>query len=85
MKKWRTGSGCLSGVFRESSTTDPLVDSINHYRSVLHQLDEKFPSPFILQDVLEADATFRGLPLPEGEEGSGEATSGDEQGELLIL
>ena len=35
------------------------------------------PARSVLQDVLEADATFRGLPLPEGEEGSEAATSGD--------
>ncbi|HTM53001.1 MAG TPA: hypothetical protein VL175_03195 [Pirellulales bacterium] len=77
MKKWREVLDAYPALLKDASTTDPLVDSINHYRSVLHQLDEKFPKPFVLQDVLEADATFHGLPLPEGEQGSEAPPSGD--------
>ena len=34
-------------------TGDDLVEMIDRYRKVLDQLDEKFPQPFILQDVLD--------------------------------
>jgi hypothetical protein len=70
MKKWRKVLDDHPDLLKDSSLSDPLVESINHYRSVLHQLDEKFPSPFILQDVLDADAAFHGPSLPTSEESS---------------
>jgi hypothetical protein len=47
----------------ESTAVDDLTESIRHYRSVLQQLDEKFPQPFVLQSVLDADAKARGVQV----------------------
>ena len=44
----------------DANLMDELVYSIDHYRGVLHQLDEKFPQPFVLQDVLDANEKFTG-------------------------
>ncbi|NDC54203.1 MAG: hypothetical protein EBZ74_07875 [Planctomycetia bacterium] len=34
-------------------TADDIVDLVDRYRKVLEQLDEKFPQPFVLQDMLD--------------------------------
>jgi hypothetical protein len=50
-----------SPVLREDQlTADDLAEIVGRYRKVLEQLDEKFPKPFILQDVLD-----RAGPLEE--------------------
>jgi hypothetical protein len=43
-----------SPVLREDRLMgEEVVDLIDRYRKVLDQLDEKFPKPFVLQDVLD--------------------------------
>ena len=43
-----------SDVLREDALTrDDLQEIVNQYREVLEQLDEPFPSPFVLDDVLD--------------------------------
>ncbi|HEX3727144.1 MAG TPA: hypothetical protein VHV08_12910 [Pirellulales bacterium] len=59
-KKWRLVLDMNPMLLTDSTSTDELAESISHYRNVLHQLDEKFPEPFILQDVIDADVKFRG-------------------------
>ena len=50
-----------SQVLREDAlTADDIAEVANRYRKVLEQLDEPFPSPFILQDMLD-----RAGPLEE--------------------
>ena len=50
-----------SPVLRDDQlTADDLAEIVGRYRKVLEQLDEKFPKPFILQDVLD-----RAGPLEE--------------------
>ena len=39
-------------LFR-SLTADDIAESVTRYKKVLEQLDEKFPKPFVLQDVLD--------------------------------
>jgi hypothetical protein len=34
-------------------TADDIVEVIDRYRKLLEQLDEPFPSPFVLQDVID--------------------------------
>jgi hypothetical protein len=63
---WQKWAGVLNDfpkLLNESTAIDELIDSIRHYRSVLQQLDEKFPEPFVLQNVLDADAKFRGVQV----------------------
>jgi tetratricopeptide (TPR) repeat protein len=46
-----------SKVLREDSiTADDLAEIVGRYRKLLEQLDEPFPSPFVLQDVLDRTA-----------------------------
>jgi hypothetical protein len=54
IKKWREVLDAYPSLIEDTNLTEELAGSIGHYRSVLHQLDEKFPKPFILQDVLNA-------------------------------
>jgi hypothetical protein len=50
-----------SPVLREDHlTAEDLAEQVGRYRKVLDQLDEKFPKPFVLQDVLD-----RAGPLEE--------------------
>jgi hypothetical protein len=62
-EKWALVFKDFPAMLDESNTVDEMIDSIRHYRSVLQQLDEKFPKPFVLQNVLDADAKFHGGQL----------------------
>jgi hypothetical protein len=43
-----------SPVLRKDwATTDEIRDIIDRYRKVLEQLDEPFPQPFVLQDIVD--------------------------------
>lgn len=66
LKKWRVVLDKYPALLKDSDLTEDLVASIGHYRSILHQTDEKFPTDFILQDVLDADAEFHGPKGPIG-------------------
>lgn len=72
LQKWRSVLDKHPSLLKDTNLTDQLVDSIMHYRSLLHQLDEKFPEPFVLQDVIDADASMRGPRLPISSDASGE-------------
>jgi hypothetical protein len=63
LAKWRRVLDEYPILLKDPSLVDELVESIEHYRSVLHQLDEGFPQPFILQDVLDASEKFTGKPF----------------------
>jgi len=73
LARWRQVLDAHPALLNDSSMTDPLMDSIKRYRSVLHQLDEKFPQPFVLQDVIDADAKFHGPSLPTSEPSAAES------------
>jgi hypothetical protein len=60
LKSWREVLDAHPTLIKQVNTVDELVEAIDHYRSVLNQLDQKFPEPFALQDVLDAQAVFRG-------------------------
>ncbi len=49
-----------STLLREDPlTADDIAEVIGRYRKLLEQLDEPFPSPFVLQDILD-----RATPVP---------------------
>jgi hypothetical protein len=50
---WREVLDSSPVLKADDLTGDDLVEMIDRYRKVLDQLDEKFPQPFILQDVLD--------------------------------
>jgi hypothetical protein len=50
---WREVLDSSPVLKADDLTGDDLVEMIDRYRKVLDQLDEKFPQPFVLQDVLD--------------------------------
>jgi hypothetical protein len=50
---WRQVLDASSVLRQDRLTADDLRDVVDRYRKLLEQLDEPFPKPFILQDVLE--------------------------------
>jgi len=50
---WREVLDASPVLKADDLTGDDLVELVDRYRKVLEQLDEKFPQPFILQDVLD--------------------------------
>ena len=75
-KKWRQVLDDNPALM-DASITDELVDSIDHYRNVLGQLEETFPKPFVLQNVLDAHNVFRGRGVPQEDEQDSEASAAD--------
>jgi hypothetical protein len=67
IQKWRVVLDKYPSLMKDSNLTDDLIASIGHYRRILHQLSKKFPEPFLLQDVLDADAAQRAPNLPISE------------------
>ena len=58
IKNWRKVLDKYPDLLKDSNLTDDLMESINHYQTILHQLNEKMPEPFLLQDVIDADKAF---------------------------
>ena len=52
-KAWREVLDTSSVVRNDQLTADDLAELVDRYRRVLDQLDEPFPKPFILQEVLD--------------------------------
>lgn len=50
---WRKVLDSSEVLRKDSLTADDIKELVDRYRKVLEQLDEPFPKPFILQDVLE--------------------------------
>ena len=50
---WRKVLDKAPAMIPDQTAGDDLVDVIKRYRRILSQLDEPFPEPFILQDVLD--------------------------------
>ena len=51
----------------DQTAGDDLMDVIKRYRRILGQLDEPFPQPFILQDVIDAHQQRNPSPPPPKE------------------
>ena len=60
MNGWRGVLDAHPKLIEHASITDELYEAIEHYRNVLNQLDERFPQPFVLQDVINANDLYRG-------------------------
>ncbi|MFM8291211.1 MAG: hypothetical protein ACKOC4_05860, partial [Planctomycetia bacterium] len=50
---WRQVLDASPVLRQDKLTADDMRDIVNRYRKLLEQLDEPFPKPFILQDVLD--------------------------------
>jgi hypothetical protein len=53
MKLWRKVLDKNPSLVPDQTAGDDLMDVIKRYRRILNQLDEPFPQPFILQDVID--------------------------------
>ena len=51
---WRKVLDAHPEYVTDQTTGEDLMDMIKRYRRILSQLDEPFPEPFILQDVIDS-------------------------------
>ncbi|REK09928.1 MAG: hypothetical protein DWQ37_17650 [Planctomycetota bacterium] len=75
--KWRNVLDAYPKLLDDAATSDELIESIDHYRRVLHQLDREFPKEFVLQNVLDADDLYRGTGQRQSTNNKTEAESAD--------
>jgi hypothetical protein len=54
----------------DTITNEDINDYIAKYRKVLEQLDEPFPKPFVLQDVVDRTLPLGAPPMPPGLSGA---------------
>ncbi len=62
---WRRVLDKHSEYITDQTTGEDLMDVIERYRRILNQLNEKFPEPFILQDVIDEQRKMHGEMLEE--------------------
>jgi len=79
LNKWRMVLDAHPNLLKDSNLTDELVDAIIRYRKALAQLDEKLPSPFILQDVIDADSLYHGPRILGANSNAPKSTPDDEE------
>ncbi|MFM9025903.1 MAG: hypothetical protein ACKON7_11300 [Planctomycetaceae bacterium] len=53
---WRQVLDAAPRLRNDQITADDTAEMVGRYRKVLEQLDEPFPKPFILQDMLDKAA-----------------------------
>ena len=65
---WRKVIDAHKEYLTEQTSREDLTDVIKRYRHLLGQLDERFPSKFILQDVIDETQKESGMPPPKPKE-----------------
>ena len=58
LQKWREVLDAFPQLLFENIEMEDLKAVIDRYRTLLHAVGDKFPEPFVLQDVLDANAKF---------------------------
>jgi hypothetical protein len=58
MRKWREVLDAFPQLLFENLEMEDLKEVIDRYRKLLHATGDQFPEPFILQDVLDANAKY---------------------------
>jgi hypothetical protein len=53
LAKWRALLDKYDKLAKDDLTADDLMDIVNRYRRLLQRMDEPFPKPFILQDIID--------------------------------
>jgi hypothetical protein len=61
---WRKALDAHKEYITDDVNCEDLTDMVKRYRRILGQLDERFPQPFILQDVLDAEQKRSGGAKP---------------------
>jgi hypothetical protein len=59
-RAWRRALDGHREYVKDLTVGEDLMDAIKRYRRVLGQLDERFPEPFILQDLIDAQNEMHG-------------------------
>jgi hypothetical protein len=67
LQSWREVLDANPHLLTQVDIVDALVEYVDHYRNLLNQLDQKFPEPFVLQDVVTTQKVFRGEVDPVAE------------------
>lgn len=60
LNAWRAALDKYPSFVNDQTTDEDLMEVIRRYRNILKQLDEPFPKPFILQDVIDANRERQG-------------------------
>ncbi len=66
---WREVLDASPILRNDTITNEDINDYIVRYRKVLEQLDEPFPRPFVLQDVVDRSLPIAPPPMPAGMSG----------------
>jgi len=66
---WREVLDASTILRNDTITNEDINDYILRYRKVLEQLDEPFPKPFVLQDVVDRSLPIAPPPMPAGMSG----------------
>ena len=84
LEKWRKVLDRFPDLLKDSLLVEDLMVSVNHYKTVLHQSSKPFPQPFVLQNVIDADAVFHAPAVAPAKQAaasdaakSNEATEGE--------
>jgi hypothetical protein len=64
MEAWRIALDKHKEYITDQVNGEELMDVIKRYHRILSQLDEKFPEPFILQDIIDAQPKQGGAAPP---------------------
>lgn len=67
---WREVLDASTVIRNDAITTEDINGYITEYRRVLEQLDEPFPKPFVLQDVIDRSLPAAPVQMPPGGEGT---------------
>jgi hypothetical protein len=79
LKAWRAVLDAHKDLAADRTTGEDLMETIGRYRRILRQLNEPFPKPFILQDIIDAQQPPNPMPKPQKEEKE-EKAKGKEKG-----
>jgi hypothetical protein len=63
-QNWRAVIDANNLFVEDAIHVEELCYSIANYIALLHQLEERLPQPFVLQDVLDANEKFTGRTVP---------------------
>ncbi|MGD9723223.1 MAG: hypothetical protein AB7O59_17960 [Pirellulales bacterium] len=76
-QKWREVLDANKFLIETPSLVEELSFSIGNYVALMHQLDEKLPEPFVLQDVMDANEQFTGRAFPGAPPSSDDAAAAE--------
>ncbi len=71
LRAWRRVLDAHREYIADQTTGEDLMDVIKRYHRILNQLDEPFPEPFILQDIIDAQQTMHGEVKAQNQEKGG--------------